>query len=97
MPRAMKRSTEKMIAVQLLTLIVAVTALLLAQLLGGTRHAQAPAHLLSWHGITASTASPWHSLRRLIHRKFWAARDEPGATVARQPPPPATAENSRAQ
>ena len=91
----MRRSTEKMIAVQILTLIMAVTGLLLAQLLGGTRHTQTTPHLLSWHGTTGRTASPLHSLRRLIHREFWARKDEPAATVALEPL--TTAENSRGQ
>ena len=86
MSRAMRRSTEKMIAVQLLTVIVAVTGLLLAQLLAGPRRAQAPAHLLSWHGIAVSTASPWHSLRRLMHHAFWVGNNTPVATVPSEPP-----------
>ena len=96
MSRAMRRSTEKMIAVQLLTVIVAVTGLLLAQLLAGPRRAQGPAHLLSWHGIAVSTASPWHSLRRLMHRQFWAGNNERGATAPVEPPA-TTPENTRGQ
>jgi hypothetical protein len=92
----MRRSTEKMIAVQILTVIVAVTGLLLAQLLAGTRRAQAPTYLLSRHGIAVSSASPWHSLKRLIHRKFWAGSNEPDVTVALAPPT-TTAVNSRGQ
>src|ERR1700704_5165298 len=84
--RAMRRPTEKVIAVQLLTLLVAVTALLLAQLLDDSHRGQAPAHLLSWRGITVSSASPWHSLRRMIHREFWTARSAPFATVAAKTP-----------
>lgn len=95
-PRAMRRSTEKVIAVQLLTLLVAVTALLVAQLLGDSRRGQGPAHLLSWRGLTVSSVSPWHSLRRLIHREFWAGRNPPAAPVAAKTPP-ATDENRRAQ
>ena len=96
MSRAMRRSTEKMIAVQFLTLIVAVTALLLAQLLGDTRHAQASSHLISWRGMTVSSASPWRSLRRLIHREFWAGRDKRDATATVEPPT-TTAGNPRGQ
>lgn len=92
----MRRSTEKMIAVQSLALIEAVTALLLAQLLGATRRAQPSTHLPSWRGITVSTASPWRSLRRLLDREFWAGRDEPVATLALEPPT-ATADYPRAQ
>ena len=92
----MRRSTEKMIPVQVLTVIVAVTGLLLAQLLAGPRRAQAPAHLLSWHGIAAGTAGPGRSPRGLMHREFWFGKNERGATVALEPQT-TTAENSRAQ
>ena len=96
MSRAMRRSTEKMIAVPLLTIIVAVTGLLLAQLLAGPPRAQASTHLPSWHGIAASTASPSHSLRRLMHREFWFGKHDRGATVTLEPPA-TTPENIRGQ
>ena len=94
--RAMRRSTEKIIAVQFLTLLVAVTGLLLAQLLGDSHRGSRSAHLISWRGMTVSSASPWRSVRRLIRREFWAGRDVPVATVAAQTPPK-NAENSSAQ
>ena len=82
----MRRSTEKIIAVQLLTLLVALTGLLVAQLLGDSHRGSAPAHVISWRGMSVSSASPWRSLRRLVHRQFWAGRDAPVATVAAQTP-----------
>ena len=92
----MKRSTEKIIAVQVLTVIVAVTGLLLAQLLAGPRRAHAPASLLTGHGSAVSTASPWHSFKRLMHRTFGVGNNVREVTVPPEPPA-VTPENSRDQ
>jgi hypothetical protein len=94
--RAMRRSTEKMIAVQVLTVIVAVTGLLLAQLLAGPHRTQAPGHFLSGHGFAGNSASPWHSLKRLMHREFWFLKGGRGAPATPEPPA-AAPENTRGQ
>jgi hypothetical protein len=89
----MRRSTEKMLAVQLLTVTLAVTGLLLAQLTSDTRRPPSPAHALTWHSIAAGIANPWHAMKRLVRR----VTDRP-AHEATPAPQPATemAENSRA-
>jgi hypothetical protein len=83
----MRRSTEKIIAMQFLTLLVALTGLFVAQLLGNSHRGSAPTHLISWRGMSVSSVSPWLSLRRLVRRQFWAGRDVPVATVAAQTAP----------
>jgi hypothetical protein len=92
----MRRSTEKVIAVQLLTVLVAVMALLVAQLLRDPHRGPAPGHVLSWRGISVGSASPWRSLRRLIHHEFWAGSNQPVAATAGISPPESD-ENPHAQ
>ncbi len=89
----MRRPTEKMIAVQLLTVTLAVAGLLLAQLNSDTRRPPSAAHALTWHSIAAGVANPWHAVKRLVRR----VTARPGHEAAPAPQPATEiAENSRA-
>ena len=76
----MRRSTESLIALQFLTVIVPVTLLLLAVLLAEARRGRA----LGNHWIAGRHILP-HSLTRFFHHEFAARQHGQAARVAGQP------------
>ena len=105
-PLAMRRSTDQLIALQFLSVIVVVTLLLLAVLLMGARRASGLDHVRSWRGYAApahagqlhlvSAGNPLHYLTRLLHAGISAGKHGRGAALALEPPVQSE-ENSRGQ
>ena len=94
--RAMRRTTEDLIALQFLMVILPVTLLLLALLVAGTRRTPALAHSPPWRNLAAAArANHWtfnrgaifpHCLTRMFHHRFSVTEHGHGPTLALDPP-----------